>query len=198
MASWSDTLAERLENVLRETPEGISEHELIRLLRRSGCPEIPEIDRRDLFGLFRTHFRLFHALYRLRDRLRLARHAELVPDPLRIRLSSWRPGTEALDRHDALASFYADLSHLEATRPEDVARMVTGLQKRQRRAARRGEALAVLGLDDQAPAERIKHRYRQLAMRWHPDRGGDAKRFRELQEAMVVLSDNRAKIKGER
>lgn len=190
MARWSDTLADRLESLLREAPGGISEHDLIRCLRREGCPEIPEIEHRDLYGLFRTHFRLFHTLYRLRDRLRGAAHAELVPDPMRIRLTAWRPGTAELDRHDGLAAFYADLSHLDSTRPEDVARMVSGLQKRQRHAARRAEALAILGLDDHAPADRIKHRYRQLAMRWHPDRGGDARRFRELQEAITVLSED--------
>lgn len=187
MSDWSDSLVSRLEALLRGTTGRISEHELIRRLRREGCPEIPEIGHRDLYGLFRTHFRLFHALYRLRDRLRQNRRAELVPDPTQIRLTAWRPGTEELDHHDDLAAFYADLSHLESTRPEDVARMVTGLQKRQRRAARRTEALAVLGLDEHAPADRIKRRYRQLAMHWHPDRGGDAQRFRELQEAMGVL-----------
>ncbi len=102
------------------------------------------------------------------------------------------------NHRDELASFYADLSHLESTRPEDVARMVAGLQKHQGRAARRKEALAVLGLDEHEPDDRIKRRYRRLAMQWHPDRGGDATRFQELQEAMVVLSENRAKIKGER
>lgn len=195
MNDWSDSLVNRLEAILLEANDGISEHELIRGLRRDGCPEIPEIRHRDLYGLFRTHFRLFHALYRLRDRLRRERRAELVPDPMHIRLTAWRPGAPELDRHDGLAAFYADLSHLESTRPEDVARMVTGLQKRQHRTVRRSEALAVLGLEEHAPADRIKRRYRQLAMRWHPDRGGDAQRFRELQEAVNVLTEDSSKFK---
>lgn len=196
MAHWSEKLAGRLEALLHDMPAGISEHDLIRHLRRNGCPEIPEIDRRDLYGLFRTHFRLFHVLYRLRDRLRQSRRGELVPDPMCIRLAAWRPGIQGVDHHDRLAAFYSDLSHLENTGPEDVARMVTGLQKRQRRTARRADALSILGLEEHASADRIKHRYRQLAMRWHPDRGGDARRFRELQEAMVVLSENSEKVKS--
>lgn len=187
MAPWIDTLATRLEAVLADMPRGISEHDLIRHLRRNGCSEIPELRDRDLYGLFRTHFRLFHALYRLRDRLRGERVAELVPDPMRIRLEPWRPGTGELDQRDELAAFYADLSRLESTRPEDVTRLVTGLQQRQRRVARRKEALAVLGLDEHEPDHSIKRRYRQLAMQWHPDRGGDAARFQELQEAMEIL-----------
>lgn len=196
MAQWRDSLASRLEDLLRRTPGGISEHDLIRHLRSEGCSDIPEIERRDLYGLFRTHFRLFHVLYGLRDRLRAAHSAELLLDPTRFRLAPWRPGTEALDRPDTLAAFYADLSRLEATGPEDVARMVTGLQKRQYRAARRSDALAVLGLDDSAPADLIKRRYRQLAMRWHPDRGGDAQHFRELQEAMNVLGEDSKKVES--
>jgi molecular chaperone DnaJ len=50
----------------------------------------------------------------------------------------------------------------------------------------------VLGLDRSATQEQIKQAYRQLAMKWHPDRNSapDATdRFKEVAEAYAVLSD---------
>ena len=50
----------------------------------------------------------------------------------------------------------------------------------------------VLGLDRSASQEQIKQAYRQLAMKWHPDRNSapDATdRFKEVAEAYAVLSD---------
>lgn len=188
MSDWSDRLAERVHGVLETHPEGISEHDLIRHLRKTGCPEIPEIPERDLFSLFRTHFRLFHALYRLRDDLRTRRLGELVADPLQIRIEPWKPGRPGLKQFDRLAAYYADLSNLDRTSPEDVARMIREARKLQR-TSEREQALEVLGLESCASATTIKRRYRELAMAWHPDRGGDVRRFQELQVAYAFLAD---------
>ena len=39
-------------------------------------------------------------------------------------------------------------------------------------------------------AEEIKKAYRNLAMKHHPDRGGDEAQFKQIQEAYNVLSDD--------
>lgn len=189
MPEWSDSLAERLHRVLEAHPDGVSEHDLIRHLRKTACPEIPELSDRDLFSLFRTHFRLFHALYRLRDELRARQLGELIPDPLRIRIEPWTPGRPGLIRLDRLAAYYADLSNLDRTTPEEVARMIREARKLQR-TSEREQALEVLGLESSASATKIKRRYRELAMAWHPDRGGDVRRFQELQVAYAFLAQN--------
>jgi len=46
-----------------------------------------------------------------------------------------------------------------------------------------------LGVDRSATAEEIKRAYRRLAMRHHPDKGGDSARFVEIQSAYDVLGD---------
>jgi len=51
----------------------------------------------------------------------------------------------------------------------------------------------VLGVDRAATREQIKHAYRQLALKYHPDKNKDpaaAEKFRELAEAYAVLSDD--------
>lgn len=48
----------------------------------------------------------------------------------------------------------------------------------------------ILGIDRTASTTQIKQAYRSLAMKHHPDRGGDVAQFQELQEAYAVLSDD--------
>lgn len=47
----------------------------------------------------------------------------------------------------------------------------------------------LLGVDRSADADAIKKAYRRKALTEHPDKGGDAEKFKQLNEAYTVLSD---------
>jgi curved DNA-binding protein len=52
---------------------------------------------------------------------------------------------------------------------------------------------STLGLKRGATADDIKRAYRSLAMKHHPDRGGDEKKFKEISQAYETLSDPQKK-----
>ena len=52
---------------------------------------------------------------------------------------------------------------------------------------------STLGVGRGASQDEIKKAYRSMAMKHHPDRGGDEKKFKEISEAYEVLSDPKKK-----
>jgi molecular chaperone DnaJ len=50
---------------------------------------------------------------------------------------------------------------------------------------------STLGLDKRASKEDIKKAFRKLAQKYHPDRGGDEAKFKEVTEAYAILSDDK-------
>jgi DnaJ-class molecular chaperone len=49
----------------------------------------------------------------------------------------------------------------------------------------------VLGIDKKASKDDIKKAFRKLAQKYHPDKGGDESKFKEITEAYSILSDER-------
>ena len=56
----------------------------------------------------------------------------------------------------------------------------------------------ILGVSRDAPQDEIKKAYRKLAHKYHPDKGGDEKKFKELNEAYQILSDQDKKSQYDR
>ncbi len=57
----------------------------------------------------------------------------------------------------------------------------------------RQQALAVLGLPPNATRHQIKRRYRSLAKRYHPDRGGDQRQMQRIIAAYELLMKDQPK-----
>lgn len=190
---WSD-LESGIVDILQAQPAGLSEYELIRRLGEDGHAAFQGRLSGDSAHLFRVHFTLFHVLYRLRERLLAERRGELHISPLHIALYGCPlapTDSRHLSGHDPLRDYYLDLKQLDNTSAADVDALLQDFWSRLAGGAQRGDALRVLGLDDPVDDETIKRRYRRLAMRLHPDRGGDGQRLREVNAAMAVLMQGR-------
>jgi DnaJ-domain-containing protein 1 len=168
--------------ILYAHPAGLSEHTFLKAL---GFEDLL-----DPLTLFRGHFQLFHVLYALRDRLWQEQNAHLCITPLRIALEPYQPGQAALAEPDPLHAYYADLSHLENTTTADVVKLLQQFWDGYGSRDRRQSALAVLELVDPVDFATIKRQYRRLAMRHHPDRGGDGRQLQTLNAALAVLEQN--------
>ncbi len=57
----------------------------------------------------------------------------------------------------------------------------------------RQRALAILGLPSNATPQQIKRRYRTLAKRYHPDRGGDQQQMQRIIAAYELLKKEHSK-----
>ncbi len=183
-----DSLISIVSQSLSDHPQGLGEYELIKIVRHHGYFEFMEPPPADLHELFRAHFLLFHALYRLRDQLREAQSADLEINTLNIRYRPYHPGQAALTAPDPLREYYLDLSRLETTTAQDVQELISSFWTRLQRHDQRAEALRELGLADPVDNGTIIKTYRRMAMRHHPDRGGSEKRQQALNKAVGILS----------
>lgn len=181
-------LTDQLLELLREAPEGISEFQLIQQLKARHCTHVPNLPLTDKLVLFRTHFLVFNALYRLRDRLWAENTAHLEIGPLQIRLSPYMSGAQALGEQDVLRSYYLDEKHLKETSELDVEKMLKSFWTRMQGNEEKAAALALFELED-GPVDYalIKLRYRQLVSQHHPDRGGSTTRLQSINKAMEIL-----------
>ena len=186
-ASALESLLSLLLEELRARPAGLSEYELLRRLDQRGIPPFAGADLQRPESLYRTHFRLFHCLYLLQERLRAAGE-ELHIHCLSIRIgrrAEAEPG--ALAAPDPLRAYYLDERNLTAVTGEEVEAMLASFWRWFHAQDARRAALVELGLSDPASPAEIKRAYRRLVMQHHPDRGGDTARLQALNAAMAQL-----------
>lgn len=186
-----DTFYIDLEVLLEHHPEGISEYALLKELKARGYfaflsdrPAPPE-------ALFKAHFLLFHALYRLQKSCYSEKKAFLDIGPLNICLRDYQAGEAALAISDNLAAYYLDLANLDNTSTEDIEALLATFWREYTRFDNRAAALAELGLADPVDESTIKQAYRRLAMLHHPDRGGEARRLQTINAAYETLCKSR-------
>lgn len=190
--SGSDDALEQFQITLLELlerhPNGVSEYELFNQLSALSFPDYHDSARRPALGLFRAHFALFHALYRLRDRLWDERRAQLDIQTMCIQLSPYHVQHSDLpSRRDPLRDYYLDARHLHDTSATDVDDMLGKFWRRFGPRDQREQALGVLGLNDPVDDATIKQTWRRLAMQHHPDRGGSEQRLQEINAALTAL-----------
>ena len=183
-------LCEHLHQLLSASPSGLAEYDLIQQLKARHCTHIPNLPLTDKLVLFRTHFLLFNALYRLRERLWATRSGYLQISALNIQLLPYQSGSLELSEHDPLRDYYLDMSQLRDTDEEDVATLLRSFWSRMQGGEEQQAALELFELADSpetlTPAS-IKQRYRQLVSLHHPDRGGSTERLQSINKAMEIL-----------
>ncbi|MGD8547416.1 MAG: DNA-J related domain-containing protein [Thiohalophilus sp.] len=176
-----------LEKILTEYPDGISEYDLLRLLKQQGYFSFSRSRPAPPSELFQMHFLLFHGLYRLQQECQSEQRAILEVNPLSIRLREYSKGDKGLTSIDPVRAYYLDLSNLIDTSHEEVLMLLETFWRELARFDCRTGALAELGLSDPVTDTEIKQTYRRLAMEHHPDRGGESWRLQAINAAYAAL-----------
>jgi len=194
-------LAEQIFVLLREQPQGCSEYELIQQLKARHSTHIPNLPLLDKLVLFRTHFLVFNALYRLRDQLWGEASHTVHISPLCVQLQSYVPGASGVVEKDPLRDYYLDMTNLRDTDEAEVERLLASFWSRMRGdyvheqngnwdPEQKRAALELFELDQEERSlslKAIKRRYRQLVSIHHPDRGGSTTRIQSINLAMEIL-----------
>ena len=175
-----------LQQALEKTPMGMSEYDLIQDLKSQSyfsflsSPALPD-------ELFQAHFILFHGLYLLRDKLIERKEFLLEITALNIQLFPYVNVECGIEKQDKLREYYLDITHLENTTSDDVYNMLAEFWSSFNKLENREEALNELGLKDPVDDVTIKKEYRRLAMKHHPDRGGDKGKLQKINAAINLL-----------
>lgn len=184
-----------LETELLSETEPMREHELIQRLQ--GAP-YELFDEQALSGslqLFQTHFILFNALYRLREKWRQEKLFELSIHTLAIVKKPYEEYEEALVSKDVLADYYLNWEHFESTRANDVDDLLNSFWNRVQgirqppAQAELDKAMQVMEFEESEVTDKgnLKRRYRQLLHRHHPDKGGSKQQVQEVKWAYTIL-----------
>lgn len=180
--------------LLREHTDGIAEYDLLKSLKQRHSVLQRLADDANL-QLFRQHFLIMNALYQLQASLWQDEGLILEIRSTRIRMLpshdlQHSDVTTIMDSADAkLAAYYLDWNEYVTTDKDEVERLLDSFFHGILNQDERKEALKTLELnadllDDK---EAIKHQYRKLAHRAHPDRGGNTEHFIRLRHAYECL-----------
>lgn len=184
-----EAIQHSVRTVLQGRPRGISEYELITEVGNQGlldfCAGLSAT-----VALFQKHFVIMHVLYRLQDDFAL-RGQTLHIDPLSIEVLSQAHVRESgeVDQSPSapLRRYYLDMDNFCETGEEDILTLLAGFWGRYQAWENADDAYTVLGLEVTASWSEIQAAYRRQIRYAHPDKGGDATRFREIFEAYQSL-----------
>lgn len=190
--SHDNPLTWPLLSLLEEQPQHWKVHYLVSALREKGL--LIELDEDESKDLFKRNFLTMNALYQLQ--VMLLPNQWLQVQAMDIFLSQIVPNNLALElQHDsALRDYYLDWENYDAS-GDLIKEMLKSFWHKYNDyigetapAIGREQALSVFELDSDASARDIRKRWRQLALKWHPDRaGGDSQQFRQACRAWQTL-----------
>jgi len=194
-------LVEPIQCILEAATASLSEYELISQLQEQEW--LARIDSANTVSLYSAHFLVYNALFQLHAYY-LERHQYLTISALTISLDTGlscdgaepqSKNLEADNRYNqadiaSLRDYYLDWDNLENATKDSVDELLNGFWDRLVSNDDYSDALAVLQLSHDGEAvdyRQVKTAYQRLAMKYHPDRGGDVEQFQRINWAFGVL-----------
>jgi hypothetical protein len=198
-------LIEPIQCIVEAATAPLSEYELISQLQEQEW--LTRIDSANTVSLYSAHFLVYNALFQLHAYY-LERQQYLTISALTISLNGENnvdvnhDGTEIESRNvdadsrynqadiTSLRDYYLDWNHLESATQESVEGLLKGFWDRFVSDDDYTNALTALELLNDGQIidyQQVKVAYQRLAMKHHPDRGGDVEQFQRINWAFGVL-----------
>lgn len=177
--------------ILRAHPEGMSEYQLLIQLEFDGLCLGDETGVSADLVLFRKHFLLMNALYRLQPVLweeGVYLHISALHIVLQSVAEVASAGLPSPAGEQAIRAYYLDWSEFEQSSSASVELLLGGFWQRYFAVDKRLDALAVFELDADCRWSEIRSAYRRQAAIHHPDRGGDPVQFCRVRDAYELLA----------
>ncbi|WP_404399613.1 molecular chaperone DnaJ [Idiomarina seosinensis] len=189
-----EILCTAIAELLKKEPQW-TEHQLIEALKQPPYELFDEQALREPLSLFQTHFLVFHCLYRLRAAWRTQQYADLTIHTLSIKRLPWSNADAMPEPVEPLAAYYLDLNQLQTTSGEAVEELLESFWKKMGTASSAGSpsmsyqhACQLLEIEPPvSSAQLLKHQYRRMIHRHHPDKGGNLVVMQDLKKAYNVL-----------
>lgn len=175
---------------LETLPSPVSEYQLIGFCR-TACAFAGLADQPPGLRLFQEHFLVMHVLYQQQADALVAGQL-LNINPVEIFWSAVpgeASGTALSPLQAALAEYYLDLDHFSAATADSVAELLATFWRRFNGRSGHHAACQQLGVAANASWADIQLAYRKKAAQTHPDKGGDARAFIEVQQAYELLGE---------
>jgi hypothetical protein len=177
--------------------EGITEFEIITLLKKSPYSLFDEDALRDPLTLFQTHFVLFHSLYNLRNQWRRQKVGELDIGLTQIKLLPILSFNAGLQATDPLGDYYLDWKNLSATDEAGVEELLNNFWQKMAGVDINhhfspetiNAATLTLRMDsiEGVSLLQLKQQYRKLQHATHPDKGGSVEGSQQVLKAYTTL-----------
>lgn len=143
--------------------------------------------------LFRKHFCIMNALYRIQHNLR-QEGVYLQVDPLAIMFSLHQSTSQHQKLENAvstevsnLAEYYLNWDNFQTSTKETVESLLHSFWDRFQSGDALAESFSVFGLQPGDSWEDVKLVYRKMANLHHPDKGGDMQTFIEIRRAYETI-----------
>ena len=176
-----------MESLVQQHPVELSEFLLIKKLQQYNYEGFPTIPLTDNMELFKMHFILHHALYRLQQQLLQEQRYCLVISTLKIQLFPYQAGQTNISEYDVIRDYYLNWDNFEKMTGEKLTLLLNQFWQKIYTKTDYQHALNILNLQEPTSYELVKKRYRILVGQHHPDRGGDKEKLQQINYAMEIL-----------
>ena len=170
------------------------EHNELNLIKQLQSPPYEVLDTDVLAtnqGLYQTHFLIYNALYQLRDELLTKQRAVIEINLTRLTITPYCSKSADLVQQDTLPEYYLDWDNFAKSEQEVESMLNDFWHKYLVYTQLEDDCFKLdcqqLGVTESVNKAQLRKQYKKLAASYHPDKGGDANSFKQLQKSYFRL-----------